>query len=522
MRSFIDRVTAESGSTDASGRERLTLNVAASWVSQLVAICVGFVMPRLIHDELGQATLGIWDFGWSIVSYLSLANFGIGANCSKYVAEFRPVGAYTRLSNIMSTAHYLQLSVTLIVFAVILLLYLFVDHLFEDTIVTNVPKASEVLLLLGASLGTQMLTDAHRGIITGCHRWDIHNGIATFHAIVSALGMVLALLVGKGLLTLAAVYFLSTVAAEFLRYLLSKKVCPEVVLSIQRVNREDARLILSFGLKNLATLAGSLSVQQSVNVLIAMKLGPAALAVFARPAALMRHLENFIMKFALVLMPTASSLQGLGKTEELRGFTADMSRVGWFLAVPFAVFLVVFGPELIGIWMGPGYINEPLMAILAIGGGLSAANRVGYRILSGMDLHGRVSAYGLLIYLCTLVAGVYWMLVHDGGLLGAAVIFVAGDVLFNAGLVPFFTSRMLGIPMWRYIWNASHRAILIGILSFGLLTGLKAVEQWDMWINIVVGAVFHGVVVAVLYWYFVLSDPLKEKVKSLAGLGVRG
>lgn len=514
MRNEPGPIAAVSGDT---GRDRLTLNVAASWLSQLVSICVGFVMPRLIHDELGQATLGIWDFGWSIVSYLSLANFGIGANCSKYVAEFRPTGQIERLRAVMSTAHFIQLGITAVVFTIIGLLYVFVDLLFQDTIVTNVPKASEVLLLLGASLGVQMVTDAYRGIITGCHRWDIHNGINTFHALSSAIGMVFALLIGKGLLTLAAVYFLATLAAEALRYVMSRRVCPEAEIHYRFANREDSRLIVSFGAKNLATLAGSLSVQQSINVLVAMKLGPAALAVFARPVALMRHLENFIMKFAFVLMPTASSLSGMGRTEELREFTQEMTRVGWLLAVPAAVYMLVFGPDLIGIWMGNDYVNEPLLTILALGGGLSAANRVGYRILSGMNMHGRVSAYGFGLYMATVLFAISWMTLGAGGLLAAAVIFVAGDVLFNAALVPFFTARMLGMSVFRYVWDASHQAVIIGVLSFLLLWTVKHFEHWDMWINILVGGFFHAVVVLTLYWYFVLSASLKVKVRTMIG-----
>jgi O-antigen/teichoic acid export membrane protein len=246
-----------------------------------------------------------------------------------------------------------------------------------------------------------------------------------------------------------------------------------------------------------------------------VKLGPAALAVFARPAALMRQLENFILKFAFVLMPTASSLSGLGKIDEVREFTQQMSRVGWALSVPVVVFMLVFGPELIGLWMGAGYINEPLLAILAIGGGLSSANRVGYRILSGMDLHGQASLYGLIIFMLTLTAGIFWMTALDGGLLAAAVIFVTGDVLFNAVLVPYFTARMLGITVRRYVWDASHHAILIGLISLGLLWSVKQLEHWDMWMNILIGGVFHAIVVLTLYWHFVLSDPLKANVRGL-------
>ena len=48
---------------DLTGQNRFGWNLAVSWVSQLVLIFSGFVMPRLVDDKLGQFSLGIWDFG---------------------------------------------------------------------------------------------------------------------------------------------------------------------------------------------------------------------------------------------------------------------------------------------------------------------------------------------------------------------------------------------------------------------------------------------------------------------------
>ncbi len=505
---------------DLSGRERLTWNVLVSWISQLITVCIGFVMPRLINDQLGQVTLGVWDFGWAIVSYLSLVNFGIGSNSSKFVAQYRPNGEIRRLCEVMSTAHLMQLLICAGVFTGVYVLYANVDAIFSTESV-DMDETAVVLLLLGYSLGVQMLTDAYRGIITGCHRWDIHNGVNTFHNISSAVGMVATLLLGLGLQWLALIYFVSTAVAEILRFLMSRRVCPEVEIRLHYANRDDARRILSFGLKTLATLAGSLSVQQTVSILITVQLGPAALAVFARPAALMRHIENFISKFAFILMPTTSSMHGMGRIEELREFAMQMSKVGWALAIPAGVFMVVFGPELIGLWMGEEYVNAPLVWILATGGCLASANRVGYRILSGMNMHGAVSVQGLIIYLVTLSFGIVWMTVWDGDLLAAACIFVLGEVLFNAVLVPIHMARMLGTGVLQYIWRAGHIPVLIGVFSYLLLEMVKAVETWPVLINILVGGLFHGTLVSVLYWRFVLTAPLKSKIRSTVGLPKR-
>ena len=138
-----------------------------------------------------------------------------------------------------------------------------------------------------------------------------------------------------------------------------------------------------------------------------------------------------------------------------------------------------------------------------------------------MNLHGAVSFQGLIIYLMTLCLGIVWMTVWDGGLLAAACIFILGEVLFNAVLVPIHMARMLGISVIQYIWQAGHRAVLIGVVSFLFLEGLKTVETLSVMLNILAGGLCHGVLVAILYWRFVLTDPLKGKIRSVLSFSRR-
>ena len=51
-----------------NGRDRLVSNVIWSWAGHLVFVISGFLMPRLIDSHIGQVSLGVWDFCWSIVT----------------------------------------------------------------------------------------------------------------------------------------------------------------------------------------------------------------------------------------------------------------------------------------------------------------------------------------------------------------------------------------------------------------------------------------------------------------------
>lgn len=499
---------------DPTGEKRLTWNVAVSWATQLLTIVIGFVMPRLIDENLGQVSLGIWDFGWAIVSYLSLVNFGLGSNSSYYVATYRAEGNTQRLNEALSSAHLVQVAISLIVVGATLATYAFLPSWLPDTVSEHAEDGRMMVLFLGLSLTAQMLFDAYRGLLTGVHRWDVHNGINTLHYLLSAIGMVATLLSGLGLVALAVVYFLSTVVTEILRYFAARRYCPEARLRFRLANRADVHRVTVFGMKNLIAMAGPMGIQQTVSVLITMRLGPTMLATFARPAALIRHMEVFILKFAFVIMPTTSSLKGMGRSEDLKTFSIEMSKVGWAMAIPASIFLYVYGPQLIELWMGPDYVVADLMMLLAVAGGMTAANRPAYRILFGLDEHGPVSKASLVVYLTVLAIGIPAMMLADVGLMEAAVMYVIGDVIFNLIIVPHHLARVLGMNYGDYLWQVSHRAIAIGALSFVVLHLLSTIDFGNLAINIAIAAVVHGVFVLTLYWWFLLSDSLKTKLWS--------
>ena len=66
-----------------AGRGSLTRGVAVSWVAQVLQIIAGFIIPRLIDRRLGLELLGVWDLGWSMVSYFTLLDGGIGSTINR-------------------------------------------------------------------------------------------------------------------------------------------------------------------------------------------------------------------------------------------------------------------------------------------------------------------------------------------------------------------------------------------------------------------------------------------------------
>src|SRR5688572_8715100 len=215
---------------DASGRSRMARNVLASWGGHAVFVIAGFLMPRLIDAHLGQVSLGLWDFAWSVVSYFVIAQVGVGSSVNRYVAKHRSVGDIESLNRSVSSVNLIQLASTALTLVVTALLMWLLPVLFDQHGVEPT-EARWVIGLLGCSVATQMAFNAFSGVLTGCHRWDIHNGVTAGSYGGIVVGMIAALLLGGGLAALAAVYFVGTIAGEFVRMRLAFRACPELRVS---------------------------------------------------------------------------------------------------------------------------------------------------------------------------------------------------------------------------------------------------------------------------------------------------
>ena len=449
-------------SPDITGQDRISRNVLTSWLSHTVFIVFGFVMPRMIDETLGQDQLGIWDFGWSIVSYLSMAMMGIGSSINRYVARYRASGQNLELSETISSVHVLQLAIALAVAFATVVLSIFLPGMLGDELGRYDDVARTMLLFLGLSLAVQMAFDVYRGLLTGCHEWSTHNALNAGGYAVSAAAMLAVLLLDGGLPGMAVTYFVCTCIIEILRRKFALKACPEATFRLQYVNGGDMRKVFRFGMKSILIHLPRIVVQQTVMLFVVAKLGPAMLAVLARPIALLGAVGTMINKFGHVLTPTAGSLQGARRQEELRSFALQSMRASWILSVLPLTFLLLLGDRVVELWMGDGYADRTLIAILAGGSMLPAAQSAALSIMAGLNQHGKIAKANLYASGILVVTGLWLVSANEWTLTAAAWLLVLPSN-FGLGLVVITVScRVLRISPTEYFASVLRDPVVLG------------------------------------------------------------
>jgi O-antigen/teichoic acid export membrane protein len=495
------------------GKNRLIFNVFVGWGSYLVFIIVGFILPRMMDEHLGKELLGVWDFSWSIVNYIAISNIGLGAQTNRFVAEYLSIDRIDLVSEIVSTSFILQCLVSLIVLTATTLIVLNIGLVFSDSELEH--TAQYTILFLGLSLAVQMLFDTAKGVLTGYHRWDLNSGINAASRVISMVLMIAAMYLDYGLVGIAVAYLIAIVITEVTRQLISIKIAKNTSHSIRLFKKKLAKKMFVYGLKGVVLSLPHLILIQSTNIVIGYTLGAASLAEFARPLALVKFIHSFINRYSFALTPIAGSLTKIRDSEEIKELILRSSRWGFSLTVPFIVFLVVSGDNLIRVWMGEDYVRSSVIIVLALGQFLVISNEPSLRILMGLNKHGKFSIYNIILVISLYIVVLSVVFSTGGPTLTNLAIAISLPLAIGYGVFqPIFTCSVLNVSKMEYLRYVAISPLIIGSIFFVILTLIDtyiANEYTLLGLDVVIG----GVSLIIMYWFLLFDKENKQKIMNI-------
>jgi O-antigen/teichoic acid export membrane protein len=513
------QVAPDTGETpcDLSGKDQLVRNVLFSWAGHMVFVISGFILPRMINDYVGQGELGIWDFGWSLTGYFGFVIAGISSAVNRYIAKYRAVNDYDSLRSTFSSMICFQ-GITAIMIGIFSLIGMrYVPLFLGSQMTTYIGEAKIVVLLLGSSVAIQVAFGPCSGVLTGCHRWDLYNGLnAGFHLAIVAC-WVCALIFGGGLICLAWINLVGILMTEIVRAYLAYRTCPQCRFEFKHIHLKMMIIMLTFGVKTLLTTVSKLLLYQTTNLLVVGFMGPSALAVFSRPSGLIRNAMIFVNKFAYVLTPTASCLHAQGQKEELGKLLITTTRYAVGIVLPLVIFMAIMGKILLYVWMGPQYSHDLLLTILAIGHMTAMVQQPVWNILAGMNRHGRMGLANMCAAVAACILCMISLTTMNWGLNGVAISVAIPLTIANGIYVPLYACRHLEITIRKYLIEAIFQPVMCAIpFTLWLIISYEFIPGYPI-TALFIGALGGGVILGVLYWRYILSFPMRNQIISYGG-----
>lgn len=484
-------------------------NVLSNWVGLVVFGVVSFILTPILIHGLGDLYYGMWILVSSVFDYCGLLDIGMRTTIQRYVARLRGANERENLAETFTTALVLTLWISVLILVLTIALMWVLPSYFK------LHGASVVVfrwlaILMGLNVAITLPSRLLGTYLCGLQRFDLYNLSEILFAIVRAALFVLALYLGYGVLTIAAITLgVTALSAPFLLWLISRE-DPSLEVRWQRASWAHLRELLVFSFYIFFITIGIRLQSYTDAIVIARMLAVAWVTPFSVAGRLVEFFRQGMIGVSGPLMPALSELEGKRRSGEARALFLRSTRMTASLSIFISAMLLLNGKELLRFWVGEKYVSSyAVLATLTVGYLASLAQAPTGVLLIAQGKHKPLAWLSVGEGLANLVLSIYWA--HRYRLVGVALGTTVPMLVSALYILPRYVLHVTGISLREYFRSALVRPIAIGsVFAASCLLISRLYSQLTLFRFLGLITVETATFVLLAYWLVFLPSERQE------------
>jgi O-antigen/teichoic acid export membrane protein len=456
---------------------RFQRNVASNYLMTGTSIAVALLTTPLLVHELGKVEYGIWVIVGSLAWYVPLLEFGFGGATVKYVAEHHARGDRHGVRRTVATSFWVLALAGLGACVLGAGLALAFPYLFD--VPADVERATQLLVLLVTlDLASSMPMDTFGNVIVAFQRWELLN--ATLAAVVAfqALGWVIVLELGGGLVALGVVTVAISLLGQLSRAAIARRLSSDVTVAPRLFERRAVRPLAALSLWLWLTTVSKLAIRRIDVIVVGLVVGVPAAAVYAVGQKLAFLADQIIGPLARVFFPFSSEQVARRELRELQDTLVVGTRIALAIAGPACLALALLAAPAIEAWVGEGFGGAVAVVVFLAGTtAVRALTEVGLQLLPGA---GQARVPALLSALeAALNVTLSVVLGRAIGLEGVALASLIAATMTHLGLMLPYICRQFGLGVAALVGSLirAHLAPATAAVFVGVLLRRAGIES---------------------------------------------
>lgn len=453
----------------ASGIAR---SIFSNWFGLAANILIAYFLSPFVVHRLGDTAYGIWALVLQMTGYMGVVDVGLRSALVRFVSRLRAQRDDKALDTLFSTVLILYGSLALVCFAAGFLLAAFVlPHLHIPAAMLE--SARITMILAAIILGTDFLFSTYQASLAAMSRWDLRNAVAVGVMVVRAALVVGFLLAGYGLVTLAVIQLVCSIAGHIVEIVLVHRLLPALRISFRYAQAAILRPIMTHSTHAFLIGIGGTINYEVDTIVIAALLPVDQVTLYVIGSRLVQYLRLLINGTTSIFAPLASELDAHGQHETISQLLIRGSKYSLLIGYLGTAGLLCLGPAFIRIWMGSSYgpTSGKVLMILAAGQIVSLTEMMAGHLLYGLGKH-RINTW------CTLGEaaanlGASIALARPLGIYGVALGTTIAASIFRGWIFPAAFLKLFEVRWKDYLKLSIWRALLPAL---GFSIGALAVE----------------------------------------------
>jgi len=382
-----------------AGRRALLIGAATNALAFCAQLAAAFVLAPMLLRYFGRERYGVWSFIEAFLAYFTLFDLGISATLVRYVAKSRAEGDRGTLNRIVSACLLVFTGAGVLVALLGLGVFALVLEYSGKVPAALHAEVWDTTVVAVIALGLSLPLSIFPAVLDGLGRFTLKSVLRTLFLGLRVAGVFWVVNVEGSLVSLAAVFAVTTAAEHLAMALAVNRLLPELRPAPWRTDRATLKMVKGYSVDALlAMLAGRISFKTDA-IVIGLCGGLGLIPFFDLPARLVEYAKNFIRSATTTLTPAFSALDATGGKTAVRALFVTGCRYALYLSLPIHLGIVLFGGQFLELWLGDAEYRlkgQPILWMLAGTLSVGMLQSVAARVLYGVG-HIRRFAHLMLL-----------------------------------------------------------------------------------------------------------------------------
>lgn len=484
-----------------------------SYAVIIINILISIFYTPFLTNKLGQSEYGLYSMVSSILSYLTVLDFGFGSAIIIYSTKYRTKNKKEEESNLYGMFIIIYIIIGIIASLIGLALYFNVNLLFENTLsLQELNKAKTLMGILTFNLAVTFPLSVFTSIINSYEKFIFLKITNIIMLLLKPFIMIPLLLLGFKSITLVLVITLLNILSLLLNvYYCYKKL--KIKISFNNMKFSLLTKIFAFSiwifLNNIVDkINWSLD-----NFLLGTLSGTVAVSVYAIASQINQLYISFSTAISGVMLPKITNMVETGASDN--EFTDILIKTGRIQLMIIGLILsgfIIFGKPFINLWVGYEYKDAYYIALaLMLPMVVSLIQNSVTSIVQAKNKHKFMSI--VLIFTSILNIIISIPLIKKYGGLGAAIGTGISLIIGNIIIKNIYYYKIIKIDVilfFKKIFNMLIYILFITLISYKLIKTTILTN----WISLITGAVIYTIIYFIGLLFFT-NDYEKNILKSL-------
>ncbi|MGB4346452.1 MAG: lipopolysaccharide biosynthesis protein [Burkholderiaceae bacterium] len=501
---------------------RILFAVSVSWLSRLVVIGLGLVLIPILFRHMGKEELGLWFLLGQSGAFLGLMDMGVSPTLTRRIAfakgghgtdvnaEMSKI-AQLEIADLIATGKLIYRYLTAGVFLIAWVTgFLFIGQIDLVQLDHRTIWIAWTVLCVSHALGVwaAMWSCLLQG--TGHVGWDGLIGIAV--QVVTLIAQIAAVLLGGGLITLAAIAAIGAITTRYAVLILIRSREPDLFRQKGHWNHDAFRSMVKPALKAWATGLGAFLILKTDQYFIAYLIGVDNIPSYQATLQLISNLMMLSLALAISSQVFISQLWQARQLKQIHRIVQRNLRFALIVMACGSACMLMVGEELMSLWLGPGhFIGYPILIVFCVMLFLEVQH-------SAVASASRSTEDEAFVF-CALSAGVLnlvltWWLIKPYGLMGVALGTMLAQILTNNWYAVYRGLWRLQLPLRQYFYSVLLPVLMIfalAVFTAAIGKALLGNDAHAAWV-LAVGIAITGSVCAGALWFLVLEATQRQRL----------